>query len=64
VHVIRLGDASVTLRCPEGDTTMRLDKDEVVGNYFCPQHNVELEKVEAHLPLVRKIEVRTDTDLH
>ena len=39
------------LRCPEGDTTMRLDDAEDSGPYYCPQHNLELEKVE---PLHRR----------
>ena len=34
------------LRCPEGDTTMRLDDEEDAGPYYCPRHNLELEKVE------------------
>lgn len=48
-------DVSV-FECPEGDTTMRLKKDEVAGTYFCPQHNLELEQVEAQ-HRVHKIKV-------
>jgi len=57
-QVVRLhGDARI-LRCPEGDTTMRLDKDDT-ATYSCPRHDVELEPLEirggAH-----KIVIRTD----
>ena len=35
------------LRCPEGDVTMTLEKDDA-GSYYCPKHNVELERVKGN----------------
>jgi hypothetical protein len=43
IMMITAGDM-VTLRCPEGDTTMTVDKDEADRVYYCPKHSVELEK--------------------
>ncbi|MGD8375846.1 MAG: hypothetical protein PVF68_06880 [Acidobacteriota bacterium] len=36
---------TVVLRCPEGDTTMTLEKGEDAGPYYCPRHQLELERV-------------------
>lgn len=48
------------LRCPEGDTTMRLQKgDEDEGPFYCPKHDIKLEKVD----LSRNIH-RIHTDDH
>jgi hypothetical protein len=33
------------VRCPEGDTTMRLEKDESAQGYYCPRHNLLMEEV-------------------
>lgn len=43
--IVELSPGSDVLRleCPEGDTTMRLGKDDT-GPYFCPKHGLELEK--------------------
>jgi len=36
-----------TLRCPEGDTTMRLQEgDEDDGPFYCPKHDIKLEKMD------------------
>jgi hypothetical protein len=40
------GDDKVSLRCPEGDTTMRVDKDEAEEIFLCPKHSLPMEKVE------------------
>jgi len=32
------------LRCPEGDTTMRVKKEEVDEVFLCPKHSLPLEK--------------------
>jgi hypothetical protein len=43
---IVVGDGEeVVLRCPEGDTTMRVDLDEADETFLCPKHNVPLEKL-------------------
>jgi hypothetical protein len=34
----------VTLRCPKGDTTMRVAPDEADKSYLCPKHSLRLEK--------------------
>jgi hypothetical protein len=49
-HLIRvMGESGTTLRCPEGDTTMRLKTDEQdEGPYYCPKHNIEMEPVRKH----------------
>jgi len=39
-------DDAVMLRCPEGDTTMRVALDEANETYLCPRHSVPLEKVD------------------
>ncbi len=39
-------DDRVALRCPEGDATMRVDKDEAGDVFLCPKHSVPLEQVE------------------
>lgn len=43
----RFGDGkTVALRCPEGDTTMVVDKDEADDVFLCPKHSQPLEKVD------------------
>ena len=39
-------DSKVSLRCPEGDTTMRVEKEEAEDVFLCPKHSLPLEKVE------------------
>jgi hypothetical protein len=46
------------VRCPEGDTTMRLDKDDT-STYTCPRHNVALEPLEVRGG-VHKIVIRDE----
>ena len=41
---ITTGD-KLTLRCPEGDATITVDKDEADETFLCPKHSVPLEKV-------------------
>jgi hypothetical protein len=38
-------DDKTSLRCPEGDTTMRVEKSEAEDVFLCPKHSVPLEKV-------------------
>jgi hypothetical protein len=42
----RLHQSGTQVRCPEGDTTMRLEEGESAEDYYCPRHNVLMEKVE------------------
>lgn len=60
VKVIRIHDeAAVMLECPEGDATLTLKKgDENSGPYFCPKHNVKMEKATAPV-IMKKIVVDT-----
>jgi hypothetical protein len=51
-------DARISLRCPEGDTTMRVEKEEAEDVFLCPKHSVPLEKVEFK-GRVHEIKVRT-----
>ena len=43
VHTTHDG-SSVSLRCPKGDTTMRVESDEADKTYLCPKHSLRLEK--------------------
>jgi hypothetical protein len=55
--------SGTTLRCPEGDTTMHFkadDSDE--GPYYCPKHDVRLEKVEKIKMHSRMIHVQADEE--
>ena len=51
-------DSKTVLRCPEGDTTMRVEKEEAEDVFLCPKHSVPLEKVESK-GRVHEIKVRT-----
>jgi hypothetical protein len=51
-------DDKVSLRCPEGDTTMRVDKSEAEDVFLCPKHSVPLEQVKSK-GRVHEIKVRT-----
>ena len=44
-----LAEPGTMVRCPEGDTTMRLEEDESAEGYYCPRHNVLMEKVDRSL---------------
>jgi len=46
IMILEDGD-TVTLRCPEGDTTMRVEKQEAADVFLCPKHSVPLEKAAA-----------------
>jgi hypothetical protein len=56
-------DDKVSLRCPEGDTTMRVEKNEADDVFLCPKHSVPLEKVPSK-GAVREIKVRTKEKPH
>ena len=58
VKVVHLGeDGSTLLRCPQGDATLTLKKgEENSGPYFCPKHNVQMEKAKDSV-IIKKIEV-------
>jgi hypothetical protein len=45
VFTILKGGHKFMLTCPEGDTTMRVDKDEAEDTFLCPRHSVPLEKL-------------------
>ncbi len=69
-HVIKMiskGDHEhgdkIVLRCPEGDTTMVLDKDEAEETYLCPKHKSELQPV-AHKVIKKKVEVQAESFDH
>jgi hypothetical protein len=61
VMVFSAGD-KVTLRCPEGDATITVDKDEADETFLCPKHSVPLEKTElrggAKTIKIRKVGVK------
>jgi hypothetical protein len=54
-------DGRVALACPEGDTTMRVDKEEAEDVFLCPKHSVPLERVEHGHGIHRVIEIKTDS---
>jgi len=49
VKVIKVShEESVVLECPQGDATLTLKKgEENSGPYFCPKHNVKMEKAKS-----------------
>jgi hypothetical protein len=51
------GDGGKLLRCPEGDTTMHLGKDEASAGYRCPRHGVELVEVQGERRIRRVIRI-------
>lgn len=51
-------DSKVSLRCPEGDTTMRVEKEEAEDVFLCPKHSLPMEKVKTK-GRVHEIKVRT-----
>ncbi len=59
VKVVHLGeDGSTLLRCPQGDATLTLKKgEENSGPYFCPKHNIQMEKSKDPI-IIKKIEVQ------
>ena len=62
--VFRFGSSDqLSLRCPEGDTTMSVGKDEADQIFLCPKHSVALEPQPLRRVIRRKIELRDD-DVH
>jgi hypothetical protein len=62
MKVIRVhGDGGAVLECPEGDAMLTLKKgEEASGPYFCPKHNLKMEKSKGH-SFVKHIEVNVDS---
>jgi hypothetical protein len=60
-EVMIIKDDKATLRCPEGDVTMRVEREEKQDVFLCPKHSVPLEPVKAE-KRVRKIRVKTKDD--
>ena len=59
IKILRSGDPDqVALRCPKGDTTMRVARADAEKTYLCPQHSLPLEKARTHGAAVRVIEAR------
>lgn len=58
-RVVVTGGDSVALRCPEGDTTMTVDRAHADEVYLCPEHSLPLEKTKA---AVRSFTVTVDGD--
>jgi len=54
-------EGKVALQCPEGDTTMLVDEENADRVYYCPEHNVPLEKSSAKSG-VRTIRIETRED--
>lgn len=56
-HTIKIlrsgGPDEVSLRCPEGDTTMRVERSEAEKTYLCPKHSLPLKKARIHAGSVR-----------
>ena len=51
-------EGKVALQCPEGDTTMLVDEENADRVYYCPEHNVPLERKAARSG-VRTIRIET-----
>ncbi|MDH3627940.1 MAG: hypothetical protein OEV00_14955 [Acidobacteriota bacterium] len=54
-NAIFLSADQLVLRCPEGDTTTRIEKDRRHETFLCPQHSVPLEKQK--MPSIRRIKI-------
>ena len=61
VRRILLRADTTMLRCPEGDTTMHLQEGEDEGPFYCPKHDIKLEKVDPRKHS-RRIHVHADED--
>jgi hypothetical protein len=59
-HTVQLKSHGATLRCPEGDTTMIVDAEEVDDTFLCPKHSVPLEKMEPRVIRVQRKKVQDD----
>lgn len=55
-NLMFIGEPGEMVRCPEGDTTMRLDEADKDQSFYCPKHKVLMEKVDR--PQVHRIEVK------
>ncbi len=53
-----LGGDQVMLRCPEGDSTVRVDLEEAEDTFLCPKHSLKMEKSSG--PMIHKIRVKQD----
>jgi hypothetical protein len=62
-NMMFFGDGKISLSCPEGDTTMRVSKEEVDDVFLCPKHSLPLEKQE-HSMMLHRIERLHDDDEH
>jgi len=62
VKVVRIqGEGATLLECPEGDATLTLKKgEENSGPYFCPKHNVKMEKASQKV-IMKKVVVDSST---
>jgi hypothetical protein len=57
-NVIMLGgDDSVTLRCPEGDATIRVDAEEADDVFLCPKHSKPMTKVDRPVIQMHRFEI-------
>lgn len=64
VMIMRAGEAAgdkVVLRCPEGDSTITVDKEEADDVFLCPKHSVPMEK-SPHNVVIKTIEVVDEDD--
>lgn len=59
VKIIRVEIKGSVLRCPEGDTTMRVEEGDT-ATYLCPKHNVALEKAKGPGTFEHGVKVRTE----
>ena len=54
------GDGGAILQCPEGDATLTLKKgEEDSGPYYCPKHNLKMEKSKGHT-FVKRLAITHD----
>lgn len=64
-HIMHLGrDDKALLRCPEGDASLHVEKDEVGQTFLCPKHSVPMEKVAAkfHRKIVIEAEAEAEAE--
>ncbi len=52
-------DGRIKLVCPEGDVTMKVDKDDADSGYRCPKHGVLLERAKTHEHL-RRLQIKRE----
>ena len=50
-------DGKVTLRCPEGDTTMRVETEEAGDVFLCPKHSTPMEQAKGPARVHRRIKL-------